>query len=332
MKQCPCCCHTGAYAACDIPGGCGHLHSPNERRLDKREAARLLGDAIAAPVQHQPDVPQRVTTVPHQREILQRPAGACVIHQRPRTGTSWRRADDGFVTCADCYNRLHKWLSPLGVDDEGRIDNIPGLYAALDATPGNGGTGRRAPGFGSRSPASDRVIALKDFRTTQLDESDPYSVAGLLRGWVLWVWEERYDDAALDQPDYRQRRAELPTTVDAAAVWLDRNLDWLTRNEIIIDFYAELKELRRQLRSATGNGGGRPVGRCMEILADGECRAPIFMPKGESPRAPDEPIVTLPELTCGECGSKYSGHRLVLLKVAELRAAKAATGAGTPAA
>ena len=302
--------------------------------LDLGEAARLLGDPLAPPlpVRPRPDEPREIITVAHKQEVLQRPPGTCLIHQRPKTGTAWRRADPGFTTCSQCYDRLHRWLSPLGVDAEGRTDNIPGLYAALDPAPGNSGPGRRAPGFGSRSPGSDRVIAMRDSRTTAVDDHDPCSATAVLRAWVAWVWDERYDDQALNQLDYHQRRAELPTTVPEAALWLDRNLDWLTRQETVIDLHAELRELRRQLRGATGNGGGKPVGHCFEILADGECAAPIFMPKGDLPRAPDEPIKNLPELQCGDCGSTYTGRRLILLRIAEDRAKKATVGAGSPAA
>lgn len=292
MSTCPCSCHTGVYAACDVPGGCGHLH------------------------------PEQAPTATRER-----PAGACLTHLPPKQGHPWRRADDGYLTCSHCYDQLHKWLSPLGADADGNPDNLPYLYVSLNPKPSNTDTGRRAPGFGSRSPAADHVIAMRDVR-------DASSAPALLRSWVLWTWDERYDNTALNEPDYRQRRSELPTTVTDCAVWLDRQLDWLTRHEIITDFHAELKELRRTLRIKIGLGGQRPVGHCIEILETGECRTPIFMPKDAPPRAPDEPIITLPELRCPNCDSSYTGRRLILLRLAEERAAnhvKAVAGAGDPA-
>lgn len=310
MTNCACACHTGPYTPCDIPGGCGHLH-----RVDRLPNLRALaghGD-IPAPAARQ-----------------ERPGWACAIHLPPKPGHTWRPADEGYRTCGACCNLLHRWLSPLGVDTEGRPDNLPYLYLTLDPRPGNNGPGRRSPGFASRSPGSDHVISMRDARTVQVDDTDPCSAAAILRAWVLWVWDERYDDQALNHPNYRQRRTELPATVNTAAAWLDRNLDWLTRRDTITDFHAELKELRRKLRAANGDRGQPPVGHCFEQLTDGECGAPIYMPRGEKPRAPDEPITDLPELVCPACRSSYTGVRLIRLRLAEEKQAKAAAGAGDP--
>lgn len=324
MTDCPCACHNGPHYPCSEPGGCNYLHR-NERRPDLREARVLLGASesvtVAAPV------PAAVEAAPEPRQ--ERPAGACVTHLPPRPGYHWRRADDGYRTCAPCYDQLHKWLSPYGMDDEGRPDNIPLLYLTLNSRPGSNGPGRRSPGFGSRSPGDDRVISMRDPRTVQVEDGDPCSAAGVLRQWVLWVWDERYDDAALNERDYRRRLGALPTVVSDAAAWLDKQLDWLTRHDVITDFYTELRELRRQLRGVTGDGGQPPVGHCIEILASGECRAAIYMPRGEKPRAPDEPIRDLPKLTCPACGTEYEGTRLLRLKLSQR---KTAGGAGNSAA
>lgn len=330
MTVCPCVCHNGPHYPCSIPGGCYEYHL-NERRPDLREAAIALGGApregtTGTPSPQPACVAPVAVTTPEPRQ--ERPAGACVTHLPPRPGYHWRRADDGYLTCSDCYDQMHKWLSPFGRGDDGRADNIPILYLTLDPTPGNGGPGRRSPGFGSRSPASDHVIAMRDSRTVQVADKDPCSAAGVLRQWVLWVWDERYDDDALNERDYRERRLGLPTAVSDAAAWLDKQLDWFTRHDIITEFYAELRELRRQLRGATGDGGQPPVGHCIEILETGQCRTPIYMPRGEKPRAPDEPIKDLPKLQCPGCGTEYEGVRLLRLKLSE----KPQGGAGTPAA
>jgi hypothetical protein len=336
--NCPCACHTGPYAACDVEGGagCGHLHR-TEPLPDLRALAGLgpRGQVVESgrPVVAEPVITGQDLSSQFKRR-QERPSGACLTHLPPKRGTFWRSADPGYKTCTACYDQLHKWLSPIGVDDDGRPDNIPFLYLALDSRPGVTGPGRRSPGFGSRSPANDHIIAMSDPRTVQVEDHDPCSAEALLRQWVLLVWDERYDDEALNRVDYRQRRAALPSRVDSAAMWLDRQLGWLTQQDIVTDFYSELKELRRQLRSAGRDGGQPPVGHCIEILEDGECRAEIYMPKGAPPRAPDEPITTLPELCCPECDSRYTGRRLILLRLAEEKekAAKAAADVGHPAA
>lgn len=244
-----------------------------------------------------------------------RPDGACLTHRPPKPDRPWTRADPGYATCRACYDRLHGWLSPLTRDNDGQPDSIPALFAALDPRPGVTDHARRGPGFGSRSPASDHVIAIRDPRSARVYPSDPHSAPGILTAWVQAVWEDRYEDAALGLADYWRRRARLPTTVAEAAVWLDRHLDWITRRGMVTDLHTELGELHSQLRAATGRRGQPPVGRCIELLATGECGAPIYMPRGEKPRAPDEPIQDLPELVCGSCGSRYSGRRLILLRL-----------------
>ncbi|GAA4685658.1 hypothetical protein GCM10023215_21130 [Pseudonocardia yuanmonensis] len=61
-------------------------------------------------------------------------------------------------TCSGCLDLLRERLRQVGE-----------RYARLDPTPGaSGETGRGAPGFGSRSPASDHVIALTDSRSSQV--------------------------------------------------------------------------------------------------------------------------------------------------------------------
>lgn len=247
MGDCRCTCHTGPYAPCSVPGGCGHLH---------RDTAS---------------------------DSASRPAGACLTHRPPGEGRPWQRADAGYVTCKDCADRLHRWLSCTAVDGDGRPDSIPVLYALLNPRPGSNGdtSGVRPPGFASRSPANDHIVAMRDARTAMaVRPGDPRSAPAILRAWVLAVWDERYDDDALDQPDYRSRRAALPIAVPDAARWLDSQIDWLTRQEMVGEFHAELAALRSQLRSI---GSRRyKIGDCPNTIDEGdrtrECGAPLFAP------------------------------------------------------
>src|SRR5690606_12400233 len=85
-----------------------------------------------------------------------RPAAACVLCPQPRDRRLWRLADAGYATCSVCDQRVRDTLK-----------EIDKRYHALDPTPGaSGDHGRGAPGFGSRSPASDHIIAMTDRRSS----------------------------------------------------------------------------------------------------------------------------------------------------------------------
>lgn len=333
--SCPCTCHTGPYAACDIPGGCGQLHR-SESLPDPRALTGLGPRQVAAenpprqrPVEPEPQARRPVTAT--------RPDGACLTHWPPKPGQSWRWPDPGYKTCSTCYDRLHQYVSRFGVDVEGRPDNIPVLYEALDATPCRNGHGRRAPGFGSRSPGSDHIITIRDPR------SKSYEVA---RDGVEYVWDPEADNGhpplqpgvygpqrppgayvekrevwfGSDGKAYREEsdparsvphvlgswtqliaeeRDIKPGTGDVGdlCVWLDRNLDWITRQDWVADLADDLRGLTRQLRAANGDGGSRPVGLCPNTIDEGvhtrACGANLFAPlRGDT-------------IECQACGRKW---------------------------
>jgi hypothetical protein len=197
-----------------------------------------------------------------------RPDSACVTH-RPPTGTrAWVQADPGYKTCKLCHQRIHEWLSPLTANDDGRPDSIVGLYALLNPMPGVIGNGmRRAPGFGSRSPANDHIIAMRDPRSTRLQVGDPHSVPGVLASWIALLIDER----SLVPP---------ARTVPAMARFLDNHLDYLTRQDWVEDFATELRELHSQLR-AIGQQRRR-IGTCPSTIDEGEhtrlCDTALFAP------------------------------------------------------
>lgn len=274
----------------------------------------------------------------------------CLTHRSPRPDQTWRLADPGYRVCSSCFDRMRGWLAggeePVFEGSEvTRPVSIPGLYALLDATPGKGGEGRRGPGFGSRSPASDHVIVMTDRRSKSCEvardatvyhrgrdengaETDDYesrvdvwfgsdgkayaesehpvrSVPFVLGSWAQLVTEER------------GLAGRVPVDVAGLAEFLDRHLDWIARRDDVDAFHEDLRALRAQL----SGDGQPPLGHCIELLEGGECGAPIFMPHGEMPRAPDEPITTLPELRCSACDSRYSGRRLILLRLNQERLA-----------
>lgn len=293
-----CECHNGPGYPCSVPGGCGHLHRGE-------------------------DGP---------------PANRCLTHHPPRPGQAWRLADPGYRTCRGCYDRIHGWLSPLTLDDDHWPDGIPGLYALLNAAPGHGEVIRRGPGFGSSAPASNHVIAMRDRRSKpcevardgveyiwdetaedayprlppgvqgperrpgsyvtkrdvwrgadgKLYAEDPKpvrSVPHTLGGWVQMVAEER------DMTPGTGSVADL-------CAWLDRNLDWIGRQDWVTDLADDLQQLHRQLKLPAGGNARRPVGSCPNTIDEGEhtrtCDTPLFAPlRGDT-------------IQCGGCDREWT--------------------------
>lgn len=215
--------------------------------------------------------------------MTDRPDSACVTHRPPANGRAWAKADPGYRTCSGCHQRIHEWLSPIAVDADGRPDSVPGLYAMLSPLPGiAGGSQRRAPGFASRSPANDYVVAIRDPRSTRLEDGDPHSVPGVLAAWTALLIEERN----LVPPN---------RTVPAMARFLDRHLDWITRQGWVEDLATELRELHSQLR-AIGQPRRR-IGKCPNTIDEGDttrqCDARLFAPLHGD------------QIVCWACGRKW---------------------------
>lgn len=211
---------------------------------------------------------------------LERPSWACLLHREPSEGRSWCKADDGFRTCAGCYDRFLE-----------RLKDVGRRYLLLNPAPGASGDnrGRGAPGFGSRSPASDHVIALRDPRSSRSaftwrgadqrmhkeSERPPLSVHGELNT-IAW---DIADTREVDGPDDRD-------DVHGLIRFISRHTDWLSRHDLIVDVDAVLRELVAQLRPVTGEPGGKRVGLCPNTIDEGDtsrtCKMPLFAPlKGD---------------------------------------------------
>lgn len=204
----------------------------------------------------------------------ERPDWACHTHPRPRGG-NWTPADRNYRTCAACLDRIRAELA-----------EVRQRYAALDPRPGHSaehGT-RGAPGFASRAPGSDHVIAMRDPRSRpgavtwrgsdkrlhRESTQPPLSVPGALAAIATHVHRHR----GLTTP--------VPTGVDDLARWIDSHLDWITRQPDVA-LHAELiHRLATQLRPVTGEPGRRPIGRCPNTLDSPtgvtECGVRLYAP------------------------------------------------------
>jgi hypothetical protein len=216
-------------------------------------------------------------------DTLTRPANACLICPPPRKVGYWRMADPAYRTCSGCYDRLRDLLK-----------EIPQRYLLLDPRPGSNtehGT-RGAPGFGSRAPASEHIIAMRDRRSSavartwlghdgrlhQEHERPPLSVHNVL-DLIAWdIAEARTLDgpnAALDVHDLCR--------------WIDNHTDWITRQPAVEDIHHMLRDLLAQLRPVTGDPSPRHIGLCPNTVDDGdttrECAARLYAPlRGDSIR------------------------------------------------
>lgn len=259
-------------------------------------------------------------------DTTQRPNSACATCLPPSKIGHWRVADAGYRTCADCYDKLRSDLQ-----------EIANRYQLLDATPGASGEagGRGAPGFGSRPAASPHVIVMTDWRSKSCEvaidgvqyiwdpladdtlepgqygppggayagkrevwfgrdgrghseqERPPLSVPGTLAGLVSLVAEER----DITPPATR--------VVHEMTRWLDGHMDWITRQDLVVDFRELLRTLVSQLKPATGEPGRKHIGTCPNTLDEGEttraCQAKLYAPtRGDT-------------ISCTSCGREW--HR-----------------------
>lgn len=195
-----------------------------------------------------------------------------------------RRAPDGYRTCDSCSDRIREY-----------VQEIPGQYAALTDVealfPQPGDDGRRGPGFGSRSPARDIVIAVTDWRTTWTEDDRLHNPLNVLRSWADQVREE-----------VGEKRTS-PADVHGEAALLVRRLDHITRQEWVADMWQEIRETRDQLRTIAGEPRPVPIGRCPNIPEGQarECGTPLYAPLyGDT-------------ITCRGCGEQWPRPRWQIL-------------------
>jgi hypothetical protein len=221
--------------------------------------------------------------------VCERPEAACVTC-RPPKNRAWHLAMSGHRTCERCADRLHAQL--IEVADR---------YEALTSVPAPAGSFndfRCSPGFVSRSPASDHVIVMRDHRSSpeakvwvgsdgrihQESIRPPLSVYSTLVIEVYDVVELR----EVAMPDPRENVRDLTE-------FLDRHLDWLTRQESVIEFAATLRRLRSQLMPLTGSPRVF-LGTCPNEVDEQVCGRSLYIPTGFTYRD---------TVSCGSCGWEW---------------------------
>jgi hypothetical protein len=208
-------------------------------------------------------------------EPFLRPEWACVLHAPPRRTGAWARADQSYRTCSSCLDNLRDRLKEIAI-----------RWVRLSPAPGAQGEsgGRGAPGYGSRSPGSDHVIAMRDRRSSREarvwvardgrvhaeTERPPLSVHAELAQFAGFIVEAR-------------QVACGARSVPELVRWLDAQLDWVTRREGVLDLDRVLRDLIAQLRPVTGEPGRRRIGTCPNTVAGDtehprECGAVLYAP------------------------------------------------------
>jgi hypothetical protein len=170
-----------------------------------------------------------------------------------------RRATPGYMTCDQCVEKIKECL-----------DEIRRLYATLAAPgallPQRSDGARRAPGFGSRSPANDTTIVLTDRRTTWTEEARYHNPLVVLESWARMVREEV------------GQAAQGHATVTSEAGLLLKRMDFITRQPWVDDMWKELREVRGELREYNGEHKPLPVGKCPSLIGGRTCGTPLFAP------------------------------------------------------
>jgi hypothetical protein len=243
----------------------------------------------------------------------ERPSWACVLCPPLRNG-GWVQRDTNFATCSGCYDRLREALTEVS-ERFLLLDSRPGAFREHGS--------RGAPGFRSRSPASDHVIALTDPRSDLLarvwmagdrrvhaeQERPPPSVPTVLTALAWAIAEHR----GVDGPGDR-------STVFELVRFVDRHVDHVTRHaELALEVDESLRSLVGALRPVTGDGR-RQIGKCPNVVVQEEpptheqlasnqpgdctpirCDAPLYAPtKGDV-------------IHCVACGKEWPMHEWLAL-------------------
>ena len=249
--------------------------------------------------------------------VAPRPDSACLTCPPPSDSRSWRPADQGYRTCSSCLDRIRDTLADINLR-YARLNPAPGANADLESrgAPGFGSRPAASPHIitmrdprskscevavdgtlyenwrpdpdgwsrplpkGVHGPVeppgvyttSREVWFGADGRGHEEDESPPRSIPGVLASLCTMVAEER---------DMTPPTGGVPDLVR----WLDQQLDWVTRQEMVTDVADDLRGLDTQLKPVTGDKRRR-IGLCPNFITEGddtfECKAPLYAPTDNS--------------------------------------------------
>lgn len=204
----------------------------------------------------------------------------------------------GHRTCEHCADRLRENL----VEVADRFDQL----TSIPAPAGSFNDFRCSPGFISRSPASDHIIVMRDHRSSseahvwvggdgrvhRESTRPPLSVYAVLEIEVYEVVELR----SVSLPDPRD-------TVRDLVAFLDRHLDWLTRQENVAEFGRSVRRLVSQLKPVTGEPRVF-LGFCPNVVDEVTCGRSLYIPSE---------FTYHDTVVCGSCGWEWPPNDWIAL-------------------
>lgn len=190
-------------------------------------------------------------------------ANSCTRRHGDRTDPA--TTYDGSNLCNQCETRLEKWLRA-----------IPDTYALVPLFIEHGSTpadpdGIKTKNSNAQAPMRLDAIDLLDTRRGRIwngtePTTDRRGVIGILQPWIDWLRTER------------PLTTITTITVTSACELLLRHRLWIAEQEIVPDFYEDIRKLHRALSDSIGDYRPKPVGRCTNITEDTEtpCGGPLY--------------------------------------------------------
>jgi hypothetical protein len=218
------------------------------------------------------------------------PAGKCLVCPQADIGSRYG--------CDDCRNRLVQLLRELELYT---VEFLP-----LMVQPARGQTGRMSPGYGSRSPGRDDVLAALDPRSRPGDV-DEHGDAVMRRPDDSASWVRSLPGSVLGMAAgiAEQRGERAPRSFGGALDYIRNQLWWCAGESWFDDLASDIAELHRQARELAGDRPQQSLGACLTVTCEGKVH-------WGGPGRPAQ---------CTACKRTYDGLDLVRLGVAEETAA-----------
>lgn len=200
--------------------------------------------------------------------------------------------------CDTCVSRMRQMLREI---------ETYSVIIALSKEPGRGGdeSGRRAPGFGSRSPLGwrDDLLVAEDFRSRSTGDGpdDRDNATRSIPGGVLGINRWLREELGISEP-----RAAFDLGREIG--WLLGRIDWAATQQWVDELADDIRELHATGRRLAGDQPPKPLGRCFRSGCDGV----VFPALVLDPRDPRAGRVEGGR--CATCGASYDWIDLIIVR------------------